>query len=60
VFIIQCQKAQKHSNCLKRTETSVVLIIFNGVRYPRLSSTDTVSYGPSTWLRYQKSHMLVS
>jgi len=46
VFIIQCQKAQKHSNCLKRTETSVVLIIFNGVRYPRLSSTDTVSYGP--------------
>jgi hypothetical protein len=52
---------KKLSNCLKRTETSVVLIVFDCVlcevrAYKRISiNAVTVSYRRSTWIRYQKT-----
>ena len=41
MFILQCQKVQ---NCLKRAETSSVLIFFNGVLYHVCTCTFTISY----------------
>jgi RNase P/RNase MRP subunit p30 len=44
-------KSPKHlPNCLKITETSFVLIVFNGGS----AYTVTVSFCRSTWIRYQK------
>jgi hypothetical protein len=61
VFILQCQKSTKQlSNCLKRAETSVVLIVFNNVVYHIHTYTFTVSYHRSTWIRYLNSYILVS
>ena len=41
-------------------ETSVALIIFNGILYHVCTYTLTISYRRSTWIRYQKSYILVS
>ena len=49
VFILQYQKVQdNYQNCLKMAETSVVLIIFNGVLCDVSAYTDTVSFCCST------------
>jgi len=47
-------------NCLKRAETKVVLTVFDGFLLEVESYTDTVSNRCSTWIRYQKSYILVS
>jgi len=55
VFNLQEKKCPKQlPNCLKRAETSV-LIIFNDVLYYDRSYTVTVSNCSSSWIRYQES-----
>jgi hypothetical protein len=52
------QKAPKQlPYCLKRTETSIVLIVFYGVLCEVLHF---YCYRFSTWIRYQKNDILVS
>ena len=41
-------------NCLKIVETSVVLIVFNGVIFDVSAYNITVSFCRSTWITYQK------
>jgi len=45
MFILQCQKSPKQlPYCLKRAETSIVLIILNGVLYEKFeNSTNAVT-----------------
>ena len=47
-------------DCLQIEETSAVLIIFNGVLCRIHVYTVAVFYRCSTWIRYQKSYILVS
>ena len=47
-------------NCLKITETSIVLIVFNGIIYHIHPYTVPIFYCLSTWITYQKSYILVS
>jgi hypothetical protein len=47
-------------NYLKRAETRVILIIFNGVLCYVRAYTATVSYRRSTSIRYQKNYSLVN
>jgi len=49
------KSSKQLSNFLKRAETSVVRIVFNGVLYHVRPGTVTVSYHHSTLIRYQKS-----
>jgi len=45
VFILQCQKVKiRLPNCVKRTEASFVLVVFNGVLYYVRAYTTIVSY----------------
>jgi hypothetical protein len=54
-FYSAISKSPKHlSNCLKIIETSVVLIVFNGVICDVRTYTVTVSFCRSTWIRHQK------
>jgi hypothetical protein len=61
IYRVISKSSKKLSNCLKRAETSVVLIVFDCVLYEvyevyKLISMNavTVSYRRSTWIRYQK------
>ena len=54
-FYSAISKSPKHlSNCLKIIETSVVLIVFNGVICDVRTYTVTVSFCCSTWIRRHK------
>ena len=58
-FILQCKKSPKQlPNCLKRAETSIVIIVFNGVLCDVSTYTVTASYHRSTWIGYQKKLLL--
>ena len=59
IYRVMSKAPTQLSNCLKRAETSVVLIVLDnvlcGVRVYRLISINVVnvSYRRSTWIRYQ-------
>ena len=61
IYRVISKAPKKLSNCLKRAETIVVLIVFDcvlcKVRAYKLISINavTVSYRRSTWIRYQKT-----
>ena len=47
-------------NCVKRAETSVILMVFDGVLSEVCAYTVTISYHGSTWIKYQKNYILFS
>jgi hypothetical protein len=61
IYRVMSKAPKQLSNCLKRAESHVVLIVFDGVlcevrAYKLISlSGVTVSYRRSTWIRYQKT-----
>ena len=57
MYIYFIYSAISKSNCLKRTETSAVLIVFDGVLCEVRACTITVSYRLSTWIRYHNQRL---
>jgi len=59
VYSAMSKSPKQQPNCMRIAKTSIVLIVFNGVLYHVHTYTATVSYCCSTWIRYQKSYILV-